>query len=451
MHALLAEHGRETTSFQTLERGLRYWFDSDDACVAYADTGRAWVAAGGPIAPEPRRVEVVRDFAAAARAARRRVALFGIERLTDVPAEFRRVHLGLQPVWDPARWPDKLARKRRLREQLNRARNKGVTVRAPAAEELVGGSTLRAAIDALAVRWLASRRMAAMTFVVRVDLDALPAERRVWVAARDGKLVAALLAVPVYARSGWLLEDALRDPTAPNGTVELLFDRALRDLLAEGAARVTFGLAPLADTPSRPLRLVRRLLRGLFDFEGLHRFKAKLQPDSWEPVWLVHPPRGGAMRAVLDALTAFAGGSLVGFGWRTLQHRAPEVVRLLGLLLIPWTFLLAAVRREPWFPSEPVRWSWVGFDIVLATLLLLLARRWRPALATALAVAAGIDALLGALQVIVWNGARVRSLADAAVIAIALAAPPFAAVFLASVRRWSRTAGLHVSAARPST
>lgn len=37
---LLRRFGRNTASFQILEPGLEYWFDGDDACVGYADTGR---------------------------------------------------------------------------------------------------------------------------------------------------------------------------------------------------------------------------------------------------------------------------------------------------------------------------------------------------------------------------------------------------------------------------
>ncbi|HVV49316.1 MAG TPA: hypothetical protein VHO06_06645, partial [Polyangia bacterium] len=64
--ALLRRHGWNATSFQILEPGFSYWFDADEACVAYLDTGRAWVAAGAPIA-EPRRAPAVAlAFAAAA-------------------------------------------------------------------------------------------------------------------------------------------------------------------------------------------------------------------------------------------------------------------------------------------------------------------------------------------------------------------------------------------------
>jgi phosphatidylglycerol lysyltransferase len=35
---LVERYGWNATSFQTLEAGFRYWFDGDDACVAWAST-----------------------------------------------------------------------------------------------------------------------------------------------------------------------------------------------------------------------------------------------------------------------------------------------------------------------------------------------------------------------------------------------------------------------------
>ena len=48
--SLLRAFGWNATSFQLLEPGLRYWFH-EHGCVAYVDTGRAWVAGGAPVAP----------------------------------------------------------------------------------------------------------------------------------------------------------------------------------------------------------------------------------------------------------------------------------------------------------------------------------------------------------------------------------------------------------------
>src|SRR5262245_1196965 len=76
---LINRHGWNATAFQTLEAGYRYFFDGDDACVAYVDTGKAWVAAGAPIAAHDALGEVAARFVAAARQARRRVCFFATE------------------------------------------------------------------------------------------------------------------------------------------------------------------------------------------------------------------------------------------------------------------------------------------------------------------------------------------------------------------------------------
>jgi phosphatidylglycerol lysyltransferase len=46
----------------------------------------------------------------------------------------------------------------------------------------------------------------------------------VFVAERAGDVVAFLVATPIPARGGWLLEQWPRAPDAPNGTVELVVD-----------------------------------------------------------------------------------------------------------------------------------------------------------------------------------------------------------------------------------
>lgn len=74
--ALVRRHGWNATSFQVLERGFRYFFVDDDACVAYVDTGGAWVAAGAPLAAQARVGEVAGAFVAAADAAGRRASFF---------------------------------------------------------------------------------------------------------------------------------------------------------------------------------------------------------------------------------------------------------------------------------------------------------------------------------------------------------------------------------------
>lgn len=428
--ALLKRYGHNTTCFQILEPGLDYWFDGDDACIGYCDTGGAWVVAGAPVAPVEREIEVFERFLAAAHARGRRVRFFCVEKDLSDELGLAHLHIGDQPVWDPAEWDAVLRSKRSLREQLRRARAKGVVVRAVSPEELGDtASPVRQKIDAMIEHWMSSRAMAPMGFVVHLDPYSLPEERRFFVAERGDAVMGILAAVPIYAREGWFFEDVLRDPEAPNGTIELLFDHAMRDIHALGSRHVTFGLAPLAGTEHKVLRFIRDHTAWLYDFEGLRRFKAKLKPTDWEAVFMAYPSRERGIRATVDILAAFARGSFIKFGIQTLIHKASAVTRLLALLLIPWTLLLAFAPAE-WFPSPEVQRGWLALDCVLFASLMWLASRWRKPLAIALSLAAATDFTLGVVQAAAYNADHASGYLDWMLIVMALAAPLFASVFL---------------------
>jgi phosphatidylglycerol lysyltransferase len=299
-------------SFQGLESGYRYFFDGDDGLVAFVDTGGAWVAAGGPIAPPARTIEVARRFTEAAIAQDRRACFFAAEEQLDGSA----MQIGEQPVWTAARWDEVLKAAPSLRYQLRRARNKGVTVRSLDPRELAEGTKLRAAVDELGRHWQDIHRMPPMRFLVQLEPLTFASERTIYIAERAGKLVGLASAVPVYARRRLFLEDMVRAPDAPNGTVELLVDAVMRAADHE----LTLGLAPLAGDVARWLRFARWAGGPFYDFEGLRRFKAKLKPHTWEPVYLC-TVSGSRVVALRDSLRAFAGGSLVGFATRALFRK----------------------------------------------------------------------------------------------------------------------------------
>jgi phosphatidylglycerol lysyltransferase len=337
--ALLKRFGWNATSFQILEPGFRYWFDGDDACVGYVDTGRAWVAAGSPVAPAERFAEVSARFAAAAAAARRRVCCFATESRFHDAVAWSSLRVGDQPSWAPGDWSAVVRGHRSLREQLRRARAKGVTVRVLVPAELAPGQPVRTALDGLIARWLASRPIAPMGFLVHIDAFAFPEERRCFVAERDRQVVGVLCAIPIYARPGWFFEDLLRDPGAPNGTVELLVDAGMRAAADERIPYVTLGLVPLSGEVHPWLRAARRWGKALYDFDGLRAFKAKLKPRAWDPIFLSYP-RGSGFVAMFDTLTAFARGGLLRFGLETLLRGPAIVRRVLAVLLFAWTALL---------------------------------------------------------------------------------------------------------------
>ena len=443
VQALVRRHGWNATSFQVLEPGYRYFFAGPDACVAYVDTGQAWVAAGAPLAETARMAAVAAAFVTAARAAGRRACFFATEERFTAVVPLRWFPIGEQPVWDPAAWPAALASSRRLREQLRRARGKGVRVRTvDARDAMAPGTDTRAAISALVQRWLRSRELAPLGFLVQVEPLTLLPEHRLFLAERDDVLVALLSMAPIYARDGWLLQHLVRAPDAPNGCTETLIDQAMRCAAGEGASLVTLGLAPLAGDVPPALRLARRAGRALYDFEGLRSFRAKLQPARWDRVLLSFPPETGAVRALGDVLAAFARGGLFRFGLRTLLRGPLIVVRLLALLLIPWIALLASADAATWFPHPAIKWAWVVFDVGLVAGLLGLQRRWRDGLARALLIAVATDAGLTLIEAIAWNAPRSAGPAAVAVLVVATAGPLLALATLWGARvRGKSTAG----------
>lgn len=429
--ALLRAHGADAVSFQGLESAMRWWYDEPPpegtgAAVAYVDTGRYWLAGGGPLAPAGSRGAAARRFIAAARRRGRGAAFFAVEDVAPF-AGLRRLPIGLQSILPAKDWPATLRGKRRLREQLRRARAKGVRVRRVAAAELTAGGRLRGEVERLRGQWLASRRIEPMGFLVAVEPFHAPEEHIYLVAEHEGAVVQFLSAVPIYARGGWLIEDVLRGPEAPNGTTELLLDRLMAEVGADGW--VTPGLTPLAGAVPWWLRAARAVTRPLYDFGGLEQFRARLAPARWDPVWLVWTG-GPAPLVLLGALKAFASGRLVRFAARSLVRHPSGPPWALAVPLVPWTLLLAGLAAAGHHAllglSRAGLVGWVLFDAGLVALLFRAAvhpsrRRLAPPTVLAL-VDAGLSvhhlahAGLGGS----WLAATLRAVATAAPVAGAL-------------------------------
>lgn len=447
---MLRSFGWNATSFQILEPGFRYWFDEvDEGCVAYVDTGRAWVGAGAPVARESSMARVADSFVAAARARRRSALFFATEERFREHSPFSHLLIGEQPAWDPQQWPARLRQSSSLREQLRRARAKGVRIERIEPDQVSDrAAPLRQSLEHLIAHWRHSKAMPPMGFLVRVDPFQFVEERRLFVARgpaeaereAGGEILGFAAVAPVYARRGWFVENLIRSPRAPNGTMELLVDAALRDAAALGSEYVTLGLAPLMGGVTRSLHWASRYGSALYDFRGLRAFKAKFRPDTWAPVYLSYPPSSSAVGAVYHSLSAFAQRGLLRYGLETLLRGPDIVLRTLSLLLLPWSVLLA-IASPRWFPERWVQWSWVAFDLVLAVLLWSLAvsfRRWLSALLVSLVLS---DALLTSLQALLFNLPRARGWTDLLGVVIGFAAPVVASLILLNSHRRARFRG----------
>lgn len=340
---LVLRYGWNATAYQILNPGIRHWFWAEgEAVVGFMRSWRTWVAAGSPVCAPGDLDAAAGAFEAGAAAHGARVCYFGadtrLRTLRSQRADFSEMLLGAQPVWDPAHWPDILASKSSLRAQRNRARNKGARASEWSTARATDTSALRRCLD----EWLETRGLPAMHFLVETETLGRLLDRRVFVAERDGGAVAFLVASPVPARDGWLVEQLVRGKNAPNGTATLLLDAAMRALADDGAAYVTLGLAPLSQRATAPienplwlrglLSWVRAHGKRFYNFEGLEHFKAKFLPDRWDPITALtneRTPSPFTLRAIADV---FSGEDVspVAFVGRALVDAVRQEVRTLG-------------------------------------------------------------------------------------------------------------------------
>ena len=394
----LRAYGDHATSFQILEPRYEYWFYALDngppAVVAWVQAGRYRAVAGIPVAPPDHLAQVSQRFVRESMEAGFRVLFFcadarfisAIEGLPDF--NFGLIPIGQQPEWNPRGWELNSPEKRTVRQQCNRALNKGVTIRRLTPSELNEPSTRTEIADVLE-RWLNSRQMSSLGFLVDLQPFHHAAERRYYVAEAGSRAVGFLAAIPVYARQGWFFEDVIRVPDAPNGTTELLIHTAMKDAQASGEDWVTLGLSPLAgieeSTVERPvliwlLKQLRRHGEPFYRFNGLRQFKARFKPELWTSQFIVQCPSGHTVSAIHAVLDAFAGGGLASFVVDTMRRMLRRIplrywaimLVLLAGLLVPWTILLALADGSRWFGDESIQNAWVAFDAFLAIALAVL-------------------------------------------------------------------------------
>jgi phosphatidylglycerol lysyltransferase len=226
--------------------------------------------------------------------------------------EHSAVALGAQPVWNPRDWDPMIRHHASLRAQLQRARNKGVTVSDCDPHVAASDPQLAGVLQ----DWLKHRRLPPLHFLVEPEVLRGEVEDRVVLSAEhQGRTIAYLVASPVAARNGYLIEEIARCRHAPNGTSELLIDAAMRRFAAEDREYVTLGLVALA---RNVFRMSPFWLRGLmyfarahanrfYNFRGLEYFRAKMHPQEWETIYLISRERRFSFRTLYAVGGAFSG------------------------------------------------------------------------------------------------------------------------------------------------
>jgi phosphatidylglycerol lysyltransferase len=288
------------------------------------------LAVGAPVCDLSELRGVIEEFEEYARGQGRHVCyVCAEERLRDAVSRMpghATVTAGEQPAWDPREWDAIVRTRKSLRGQINRSRNKGIQLEEMAPERASGDPEIAAVLKS----WLRTRGLPPMHFMVEPDvLRGVTEDRVVLAARRDGRIVAYLVASPIGARNGYLIEELARTRDAPNGVAEHLIDATMRRFALEGRSYVTMGLVALARDSFRGNPWWLRSLMGIarahanrfYNFRGLEQFRAKLSPARWETIWFItNEPRfsvsalyaiGGAFSGI-SPLRALALGVLNG-------------------------------------------------------------------------------------------------------------------------------------------
>lgn len=296
---LVMRYGWNSTCFQIVNPGMEYWFGPDgNSVVGYVSSGSVRVVAGAPVCLVKDLKEVAREFELSSASQNQRVCYFGaegrLESLFRDTDDHSFVLLGAQPVWNPSDWAGIVSRHSSLRAQINRAKNKKVTISEWPVEKARNNAELHHCLTA----WLASKGLPPLHFVIEPETLGRLENRRIFVAEVSGTVAAFLVLSPIPERNGWLTEQFPHRPGAPNGTVELMMDYAIRKLADDGCEYITLGLSPLSkrakikpfDNPfwlGVLLAWMRKHGQRFYNFDGLDRFKSKLMPELWEPVFAI--------------------------------------------------------------------------------------------------------------------------------------------------------------------
>ncbi len=322
MLKLLRQFGRDANSFQVLQRQFQYWFCDDLACVAYVDTGRAWVAAGAPIAAKYRLRGVALAFVQEAKRQGRRASFFGTESRWSEVIGFKSIAVGMQPHLLVDDWLIQMEHCRKLKAPIRRARAEGLRISHyyPSSGDS-SSEHIRREVESLTRRWLASKALPPLGFLAELEPFLFAEERRYFVARVAHRMVGFAVMTPIYEDRRWMIEHLVRAPDAPLGTIESLIESAMHEARRSGSDVVTLGLTPLTGEVSIWLRIARRLGSPLYNFGGLERFRNKLRPRAWTPVYIACPVSQRVPSAVYDSLVAFARGSLTRYAVQVLTRR----------------------------------------------------------------------------------------------------------------------------------
>jgi phosphatidylglycerol lysyltransferase len=300
-HKILNTYGGEVDDFFKLwPADKRYFFSSDKkAFIAYGAKYGVAVCMGAPAGSDKSIGLVLAEFKDYC--AKQHLKMVFVQTTSRHKDEFlfnglRSILIGADAVVDLKRFNETTVRSKNFRNIVNRFDKLGYTFEKSSPPHNV------ALIDELRIvsdSWLTLAHRKEWSFLTgRYDIDYLQQVKLDILRDQDGHVKAFFNELPNF-RHGTATIDLMRHSAdaLPN-SVDYLFTRLMADKQSEGYKSFSLGISPIDGRPfavSRADKVLARfygMTNSFIGFRGLHRFKAKYDPD-WEPsyVWYQGHPR----------------------------------------------------------------------------------------------------------------------------------------------------------------
>jgi phosphatidylglycerol lysyltransferase len=221
--------------------------------------------------------------------------------------EYRHALLGVEAHWQLVNWEHVQRQNHGIQASIHAALRHRVSSKELDLYEVQSDTKVKSELHSILRTWLDSKRLPALHFVAEADIfhqqnfhqQNRQSERRIFAAFQKERIIAYTSIIFRKTDECWYLDQFIRLPNAPNGTMELLIDHTMRVLASEQHQSVTLGLMPLAGNTDS---LLPQQLRGkrfeqamsfgaaygssLYNSRGLTHFKQKFQPESLVPLYL---------------------------------------------------------------------------------------------------------------------------------------------------------------------
>ncbi|MVA57449.1 phosphatidylglycerol lysyltransferase domain-containing protein [Agrobacterium vitis] len=312
---IVRENSRAAAGLVALGDKQVLFSDAGDAFLMYARRGRRFVVLFDPVGPRAAWPQLVTKLLKEAKACGCRVAFYQVSPdFLPVAADagLRLFKLGDQAIVDLHRFDLKGGDWLKLRRSINRAERDGLEFSIVPPAEVAG------LLDELAYVsdvWLAHHKAGEKGFSLGTFQRCYLCAHPVAIIRLEGRIVAFANILTTETKQDAFIDLMRHLPGTHRGMMDLLFVKIMLHLKAEGYRQLDMGMAPLSGLSARPTaplwhrlgRLVYENGERLYNFKGVHAFKAKFDPD-WQPRYLAVSGKREALPAVVDTALLISGG-----------------------------------------------------------------------------------------------------------------------------------------------